>query len=217
MNKKLGAVFATTFAIAALAATPHALAAAKPAAATATSAASAADARFKSIYTREWQWRVKERLARAEGERGISPALARADAPAQEARRVYWAGILKELDAIQPADLSAPERINYAVYRAQIAALHDAQLYREYEQPVNADTAFWTDVTYGARRPFNGLDDYRNYLAQLDGLPAYFEQEVGNMRAGLARGFTPPRVTLAGRDSTLLSVVDAKSPQDTVF
>ncbi|MDN4039172.1 DUF885 family protein [Massilia sp. YIM B02443] len=218
MNKKPGAVFAATFAFAAaaLAVAPDAPAAATPAP-NATATANAADARFKRIHTREWQWRVKERLARAEGERGISPTLARADAAAQEARRVYWAGILKELDAIKPAELSAPERINYAVYRAQIAALHDAQLYREYEQPVNADTAFWTDVTYGARRPFNGIDDYRNYLVQLDALPAYFEQEVGNMRAGLARGFTPPRVTLAGRDSTLLSVVDAKSPQDTVF
>jgi uncharacterized protein (DUF885 family) len=218
MENKLGAVVATAAIVAGLAMAPAAIAGGKASsAATTTAAANAADSRFKRIHTREWQWRIKERLARADGERGVSPVLARADAPAQEARRAYWAGILKELDAIDPAALSAPERINYAVYRAQIAALHDALLYREYEQPVNADTAFWTDVTYGARRPFAGIDDYRNYLRQLDALPRYFDEELGNMRAGLARGFTPPRVTLAGRDSTLVSVVDARSPQDTVF
>ena len=217
MDHILGAVVATAFVAATLAVTPNADAAAKGAAATKPAPASAADTRFKSIYTKEWAWRISQGLARPEGERGISPTLARADAPAQEARRVYWAAILKELDAIAPAALSRPEQINYAVYRAQIAALHDALLYREYEQPVNADTAFWTDVTYSARRPLGGADDYRHYLAQLDALPRYFDEEVGNMRAGLARGFTPPRVTLTGRDSTLVSVTEANSPQDTVF
>ncbi len=183
----------------------------------AAQAAPAADARFKTIYTKEWKWRVAEQLARGEGERGVSPSFARVDAPAQEARRIYWEGILKELDGIKPAALSPGERVNYAVYRAQIAALADAQRFREYEQPVNADSAFWTDVTFGARRPFAQADDYRNYLKQLAALPAYFAQETGNMRAGLARGFTPPRVTLAGRDVALASIAEAKTPQEVVF
>ncbi len=180
-------------------------------------AAPAADARFKTIYTKEWKWRVAEQLARGEGERGVSPSFARVDAPAQEARRVYWEGILKELDGIRPAALSPGERVNYAVYRAQIAALADAQRFREYEQPVNADSAFWTDVTFGARRPFARSEDYRNYLKQLAALPAYFAQETDNMRAGLARGFTPPRVTLTGRDVALASIAEAKTPQEVVF
>ena len=180
-------------------------------------AASGADARFKTIYTKEWKWRVAEQLARGQGERGVSPSFARVDAAAQEARRVYWEGILKELDGIKPAELSAAQRVDFAVYRAQIAALLDAQRFREYEQPVNADSAFWTDVTFGARRPFARAEDYRNYLKQLSALPGYFAQETANMRAGLARGFTPPRVTLQGRDAALVSIAEAKVPQDVVF
>lgn len=180
-------------------------------------AASGADARFKTIYTKEWKWRVAEQLARGEGERGVSPSFARVDAPVQEARRVYWEGILKELDGIKAAELSPAERVNFAVYRAQIAALLDAQRFREYEQPVNADSAFWTDVTFGARSPFRRLEDYRNYLKQLAALPGYFAQETDNMRAGLARGFTPPRVTLLGRDVALASIAEAKTPQEVVF
>jgi len=208
MENKLGAVVTTACVLLGLAMGP----AMAPAA-----AATQADTRFKTIYTKEWKWRVSEKLARAEGDRGVSAETARVDAPAQEARRVYWEGILKELDAIRPAELSPRERINFAVYRAQIAALLDAQRFREYEQPVNADSAFWTDVTFGARRPFTNVQDYRNYVRQLDNLPGYFDQELGNMRAGLARGFTPPKVTLAGRESTIVSVAQAKTPQDTVF
>jgi uncharacterized protein (DUF885 family) len=34
-------------------------------------------------------------------------------------------------------------------------------------------------------------------------IPRYFDDEVANMRAGLARGFTPPRVSLEGRDRSI--------------
>ncbi len=37
------------------------------------------------------------------------------------------------------------------------------------------------------------------------------------MRAGLKRGFTPPQVTLVGRDSSIASIANAKTPEDTVF
>lgn len=204
MEKKLGAVLSTACIVLMCTITQ-------------ASAATSADTRFKTIYTKEWQWRVAERLARAEDERGVSPVLARVDAPAQEARRRYWEGILKELDGIRAAELSPAERVNFAVYRAQIAALLDAQRFREYEQPVNADSAFWTGVTFTARRPFATLDDYRNYLKQLAALPDYFAQETANMRAGLARGFTPPQVTLQGRDVALAPIAEARTPQETVF
>jgi len=215
-KKKLSAVISTAFVVMGLAMAPAAAIAAVPAAGKAAQA-TPADARFKGIYTREWKWRVAEKLERDEDAPDASRGFARVDAPAQEARRVYWAGILKQLDAIKPASLSPAERINFAVYRAQIASLHDAQVFREFEQPVNADSAFWTGVTYSARRPLKTTQAYRNYLDQLEGIPAYFDEEIGNMRAGLARGFTPPKVTLTGRESTLLSVTEAKTPQDTVF
>ena len=180
-------------------------------------AATGADALFSTIHQQEWRWRIGERLARAEGERGVSPDLPRVDAATQERRLAYWRGVLKQLDAVRVADLSPGEQVNYAVYRAQIAALVDAQHFREYEQPVNADSAFWTDVTYSPRRPFKTAQDYHNFISQMESLPRHFAEHTANMRAGLARGFTPPKVTLAGRDATLASVAHAKTPQETVF
>jgi uncharacterized protein (DUF885 family) len=179
--------------------------------------ASAADARFTAIHRAEWAWRIKERLESGESGGGQAASdFARVDAATQGARLAHWREVLRQLDRIDPAALSAPEQINYQVYRAQIAAFVEELRFREYEQPVNADSAFWTDVTYGARQPFARAEDYRNYLARLRHLPRYFDEQLANMRAGLARGFTPPRVTLAGRDSALASVVGA-APEDTVF
>jgi len=190
-------------------------AATRPAPAYATAAA---DARFQAIHKAEWQWRVKQRMAWDEDEpRAAGAALPKVDARTQAARLGEWEGVLRRLDTIRPADLSPPERINYAVYRAQIAALVAAQRFREYEQPVNADSAFWSDITYVARQPLKTADEYRGYLAQLADLPRYFDEELDNMRAGLARGFTPPQVTLAGRDAPLVAMADAQRPEDTVW
>jgi uncharacterized protein (DUF885 family) len=180
--------------------------------------AAQADARFQAIYQQEWKWRIAQRLADDdELPRGMRAELPHVDAAAQEARRRYWEDVLKRLDAIRPDELSSAERINYAVYRAQISALFEAQRFREYEQPVNADSAFWTDVTYTARRSFKSAGEYRAYIAQLRDMPRYFREQLANMRAGLARGFTPPRVTLAGREAPLVTIAEAKSPQDTIF
>ena len=188
------------------------------AASAATSPARAADARFQAIYREEWKWRIGQGLAADEDNpRAGRAELERVDAATQAARLAYWQGVLRKLDGIPAAALSAPERINYAVYRAQIAAFVEAQRFREYEQPVNADSAFWSDIMFIARRSFKTEDDYRNYLRQLADLPRHFGEQAANMRAGLARGFTPPRVTLAGREAPLLNVVNARTPQDTVY
>jgi uncharacterized protein (DUF885 family) len=179
--------------------------------------AASSDARFTAIHRAEWAWRVKQRLASDEsGQDPVASDFARVDAASQAARLAHWQAVLRQLDAIDPAGLSAPENINYQVYRAQIAGFVEALRFREYEQPVNADSAFWTDVTHGARQPFAKVEHYRNYLARLAHLPRHFGEQLDNMRAGLARGFTPPRVTLPGRDAALASVAEAAA-EDTVF
>ncbi|MFC5511991.1 DUF885 domain-containing protein [Massilia jejuensis] len=179
--------------------------------------AGAPEARFAAIHRAEWRWRVQQGLVRGESERGrVDPDFPRVDAASQRTRLQHWQKVMGQLDGIDAARLSAPEQVNYQVYRAQIAAFVEALRFREYEQPVNADSAFWTDAAYDARQPFAAIEDYRAYLTRLGRMPRYFAEQVGNMRAGLARGFTPPRVTLQGRDAALASVAGA-APEDTVF
>jgi uncharacterized protein (DUF885 family) len=180
---------------------------------------SAADARFQAIYKAEWQWRVKQHLAsddEANDDDDADAGMPHVDANTQAAHLAYWQGVLRQLDAIAPTSLSPSEQINYAVYRAQIAAFVEALHFHEYEQPMNADSAFWSDITYMARHPFKTEAEYRRYLARLADMPRYFNEELANMRAGLARGFTPPKVTLAGRDAPLVAISEAK-PEDTVW
>ncbi|QBE66955.1 DUF885 domain-containing protein [Pseudoduganella lutea] len=203
---KIGAALAACLFVLPFAATPFAAA-----------APGDGDARLRAIYESEWQWRQQQRLENEEDETdGIAAALPQVDAASQAARRERWEDVLRQLDGVPEADLSPAERINLAVYRAQVAALATNVRFREYEKPLNADSSFWFNMTYEARKPFRTQDDYAGYVAQLNDVPRYFREQVANMRAGLARGFTPPKVTLAGRDATIAVVAEAK-PEATPF
>ena len=44
---------------------------------------------------------------------------------------------------------------------------------------------------------------YRSYLTRLRDVPRHFGEQITNMRAGLARGYSVPRVSVIGRDQTI--------------
>ena len=176
-----------------------------------------ADTRFTAIYTAEWKWRQQQRLEDEEDDvHAVEGRLPHVGAAVQMARQKKWEDTLRQLESIKPEQLSNKERTNYLVYRAQIAALLDNQRFREYEKPLNGDSSFWSNLAAEARQTFRTAQDYRNYVAQLNDVPRYFSEEIANMRAGLARGFTPPKITLEGRDKSISAVTDAR-PEDVVF
>jgi uncharacterized protein (DUF885 family) len=194
-----------------------ALAAPAPKAAATAGAAGKADAQFRALYRKEWAWREAEFPGTDRGDAPIEDHLARVD-PASQARRLaYWQEVRRRLDAIAERDLSPAEAVNHQVYRDQIDTLINQQRFHEYEKPFNSDSSFWSNFNFTAGRTFHTAQDYRNYIAQLNDIPRYFGEETENMRAGLKRGFTPPRVTLAGRDASVVAIVEARSAEDTLF
>lgn len=175
-----------------------------------------ADARLQSIYAAEWKWREDQFADDEDAQRPISDHLPKVDPAAQEARLRYWEEVLRKLDAIPRAELSPREQINYAVYYPQIQVLIANQRFRDFEMPANSDTTFWTDIGYTARRPFRTVKDYRNWIAQMRDMPRYFHEQIAEMRAGMKRGFTPPRVTMEGRDASIAAVTNA-TPEASLF
>ncbi len=171
-----------------------------------------ADARFKAIYTREWAWRAQQfpGIDDPNNTKPIPDHLPKMDAATQDMRQHYWENVLKEVNAIPRDALSHDVQVDYDVYKPQIEALIASQHFRDYEMPANSDSAFWGDLPETARRNFRTIQDYRNYVAQLADVPRYFREETDEMKAGLARGFTPPKVTLTGRDKSIETIAEAR-------
>ncbi len=184
---------------------------ASAAAASAARAESPEADRFRALYTEEWDWRMAQFPDDEDPKRPIAPYLPAASQAAQDARLAKWRATQSALAAIDPGRLSADEQVDYAVYKGQIDALEASQAFRDYEQPFNSDSSFWGDLTGLCYRAFRTEADYRAYIAQLRQQPRYFAENVEQMRKGLARGFTPPRVTLTGRDGSATSVAQPPS------
>src|SRR5208283_3889428 len=53
-------------------------------------------------------------------------------------------------------------------------------------------------------------------IAQMKDIPRYFREQMDEMHAGLKRGFTPPQVTLKGRDASITAVTEA-TPEASLF
>ncbi|MEO7067991.1 MAG: DUF885 family protein [Rhodanobacter sp.] len=183
------------------------------------SAAISADAAFEHIYQQEWKWRTGKAGISASGEsQPNNGRLDDVDAASQKQRLDYWQKVIKQLDALDVAQLSSANQVNYAVYRAQIENFVADQQFKTWQMPFNSDSAFWSDIGYelGADK-LRSAADYQKYLDRLGQIPAYFDQQIVNMQAGLARGFSVPREVLAGRDVSIAAVAELKDPTQSSF
>jgi uncharacterized protein (DUF885 family) len=182
--------------------------------------ADTADERFNALYEKEWAWRQDQFPGQDDEDRASKPSdnrLPDVAAPVQKIRLAYWNEVLKQLDSIPADPLSAENKTNLAVYRPQIENFTAGIRFRDYEMPFNSDSQFWSDLGFMARRPLKDAQAARNYIAKLDDIPRYFDQQIANMRAGLKRGFTVPRAVLDGRDVSIATFADVKSPEDSEY
>jgi uncharacterized protein (DUF885 family) len=176
-----------------------------------------ADKRFEAIYAAEYAWRLKLAGPSEDGPKSEELKLPDVGPSVQAERLARWTEVSGQLADLPVAKLSKANQVNYAVYKGQVDALLAEQRYREYEKPLNADSSFWGEVAESARGTFRTEADYRGYIAMLRDIPRYYDQQIANMRAGLARGFTPAQVTLQGRDAGVALAADAANPEDSPF
>jgi uncharacterized protein (DUF885 family) len=194
-------------------------AAAHAAPAAQTAAQTSADARLKALYDGYAEWDAKESgvIEDARGEAKPADYLPKVDPASQQRRAAHLQELLVQLNAIPAAQLSAGERVNAAVFRTVLDnAISDARFHL-WEMPFNSDSSFWT---YLDSDRLDDAAEYRRYIARMRDIPRYFDEQIVDMRAGLARGFSVPRATLDGRDASIAAFLAddvTKSPFHKAF
>lgn len=178
--------------------------------------ASSEQAEFVELYTAEWEWRAGELGHQPEWLDTEPPSLLPdVSADAQQRRSRRWRDVREAVAALDPEQLDPQAQSDRAVYLYQLDTLINQVEHRQYEAPVNSDTAFWQDLLSLARRPFGTEEQLHGYLSVLRQVPEHFSAQITNLRAGLARGFAPPRVSMVGRDATARTVALATNPEET--
>lgn len=184
---------------------------------TATGTATEAEAVFRAASEGEWASRLADLGDEHYGGEVVDDFLPDVSDAAWQARGRRWREVIAEVEAIDEAELSDRARVDRAVYLDQLRTLVAQVEHRLHERPANADSAFWTDHQGRARRVSWSLVEAERYLAQLEQLPRWFAQHTENMRAGVARGFGPARVSMQGRQEPVRTVADAPDATATPY
>jgi uncharacterized protein (DUF885 family) len=179
-------------------------------------APSAADVRLRALYNGYSVWVAKEGgyFETEDGEQKQANYLPHVDAATRERQAAHLQDLLNQLNAIPAAQLSTDEQVNAAVFRTVLENALIESKYRTWEMPFNSDSSFWTylDESHQLR----DAAEYQRYIARMREIPRYFDEQIANMRAGIARGFTVPKATLTGRDKSIEAFI-APAPEKTPF
>ena len=107
---------------------------------------------------------------------------------------------LADVLAVPAAGLDAGSRLTYDIFKRQRQLAIEGFTYPAELTPVNPFEGMpWQFALAAAglgQRPLAGAKDYEEWLAQIDGYVGWTHQAIANMREGMRRGYTSPRVLM---------------------
>lgn len=152
-----------------------------------------------ALFEDEWEFRLRENplLATSVGDHRYDHLLPGA-APRDHLRRAAAASQFQaRLEKIEREALSEADKVNYDVFAFMLRHRADRARFRAYRIPLNSDSGFYMTLNWAVRsQPFRTTEDYQAWLRRLSAFPNYLEENMENMRQGLADGFTLPAIIL---------------------
>lgn len=184
-----------------------------PALAATTESVSPQAAELRKLFADEWATRMRDEplFATQSGVNDYNDRLPSVT-PADYTRRLSQdQEFQRRLRTIDRARLDPESRLNYDLFDFVLTHRIALAPFRSYRTPMLSDDGFHIEVTRMAEGvAMLRARDYEDYVARLRALPAYFDQNVANMRSGMADGFTIPAQILPG----IVSVIDGQQISD---
>ena len=103
---------------------------------------------------------------------------------------------LQRLRAIDRDALPPHDQLSYDVFAWQAERAVQRQKYNEWQRPVSQRGGVQNAEGIAEVLPFASVQDYRDWLKRLEGVPTMVRQTTALMREGLKAGNTPPKVLM---------------------
>jgi len=127
---------------------------------------------------------------------------------------------LARIGTVDPSRLSDQDRITYDVFKSGREREIEGFRFRDDLVPLNqfysVANSFAQLGSGNGLQPFKTVQDYDNFLKRMDGFVEWVDQAIVNMRLGVTKGYTLPRV-LAERVVPQLDAHIVASPEDSLY
>jgi uncharacterized protein (DUF885 family) len=181
-------------------------------------AASAEADKLNKLIAEDWQWQLRDNPESATyaGERGHDDRLTDRSAAAWERRRAHNREMLKRIEAVDRAKLSADDRLNYDLFLLQTKVAVEGDRFPYELVPVHQMNGIYIVLGELAQQiPRDTVKDHENFLARMRAFPRAVDETIALMQRGLAAGLTPPRVIVKDVAEAIANQIaddPAKSP-----
>ena len=108
---------------------------------------------------------------------------------------------LKELKALNIAQLSETEQISGELMRFRLQNIVDEFAYKMHLNPIQADQGFHLNLNYRIKPILTHKDAVR-YLEVLNAIPRFVSEHLVLLRKGLEQGLSQPQIIFKGYEST---------------
>ena len=177
------------------------------------------DARLHRLFELHAEYLLQEfpEYATYVGARGQNGRWTDRSAAAIARRRAALELPAKALATIDREKLSPADRLNYDLFRRQVAEQLEGRRFPWELMPVSQLRGIHQDIPQilSEQMPARTAADYEAMLSRLRGTPLLLEQTIAVMKEGLRRGITPPKITLRdvpAQTAAILVEDPAKSP-----
>jgi len=164
-------------------------------------AGATAATRLRQLFAEEWAERLRADplYATAVGVHDYDDRLPSVTSADFERQRREDEQFLQRLQALPRTALPPPEQLNYDLFGYELRDRLALARFRDWRIPLTSDSGFHTEVLRMADGvAMRTTRDYERLIARLDAVPAYFAQQIANLRQGLTDRFTLPAAVLPG-------------------
>jgi uncharacterized protein (DUF885 family) len=156
---------------------------------------------------RAFLWREDPLLASADGVHTFDDRLPSVTPVAQQRRLRADKEFVRRLHAIERGKLNVQDRVSYDLFEFMLSQRVRLARYKEWRAPLTSDSGFHVDVLLLAElaNPRTAAD-YECFIARLNDVPRFFDENIANMRTGMRDGFTLPAAVLDGMSQVIASM-----------
>ena len=177
-------------------------------------------ARLHQLFDLDWRYQMIEspETATYVGYAGQNARWGDSSRAAIERRKAELTRPLRVLESIDRAGLSDTDQLAYDLFRRLVQRAIDGQRFPEELMPINQMGGIQQGVAEAlSLMPATKRSQFEDMIARLNGVAVLTDQTLALMREGLAKGITPPRITLRDVPQQVLNQLPADPHQSALY